>query len=93
MTTETIALSAGLIFIFVAIIGGGITAKDTHIPIIHRSGRVALGFIGLLLCLPFIVGKLQGIGSGVPKGTIVAWSAEFRSGTLWLGDLRWRRNA
>ena len=72
MNTETITLGAGLLFVFLAIIGGGITGKDTKIPIIRTPGRVALGFIGLVLCLPFVVGRIHWAGA-VPKGTIVAW--------------------
>ena len=72
MTPESITLGAGLIFIFIAIVGGGITGEKTNIPVIRTSGRLALGFIGLLLCLPFVVGRVQWAGA-VPRGTIVAW--------------------
>jgi hypothetical protein len=73
MNIESIAFISGIVFVFIAIIGGGITGKDTHIPKLGASGRLALGFIGMVLCLPFIVGKLQRVPNSAPVGTIIAF--------------------
>jgi hypothetical protein len=57
LTPQTFELLAGVIFLFVAVIGGGITAKEVTIPSVPMWGRcaaavVGLAFIGLSIFFP-----------------------------------------
>jgi hypothetical protein len=47
LTTQTFELLAGVIFLFVAVIGGGITAKEVTIPSVPMWGRCAAAVVGL----------------------------------------------
>jgi hypothetical protein len=48
-TPQVLELIAGLIFLFVAVIGGGITAKEVTIPSVPIWGRCAAAVVGLAL--------------------------------------------
>jgi hypothetical protein len=49
LTPQTFELLAGAAFLFVAVIGGGITAKEVTIPSVPIWGRCAAAVVGLAL--------------------------------------------
>jgi hypothetical protein len=48
-TPQILELLAGLVFLFVAVVGGGITAKEVTLPTVPIWGRVSAAVIGLAL--------------------------------------------
>ena len=55
MDPNTIALLAGILFILIAIVGGGFVIKEIKIPKVPRWARIISGFLGLIFCFPFVI--------------------------------------
>jgi hypothetical protein len=54
-TSETIALVGGLLFLLIAIVGGGFSAKEVVIPRVPAWGRMASLLLGAALVLPYFL--------------------------------------
>jgi hypothetical protein len=79
MSAEVVALGGGILFVLVAIVGGGFTIRELMMPRVPHWARVASAVFGLLLLLPFVLtivnGQTEkdarsssGTGIGSPRG-------------------------
>lgn len=59
MSPEAVALLGGLLFLLIAIVGGGFTAKEISLPGVPGWARVASLALGLALLLPYFVQNLR----------------------------------
>jgi hypothetical protein len=57
MTPQTLELLSGIVFFFVAIVGGGFTVKEIEVPKVPTWGRCILATMGLLLIVVFSWGS------------------------------------
>jgi hypothetical protein len=64
MSVEVLALGGGILFMLVAIVGGGFVIREIAMPRVPHWARVASGVVGLLLLLPFMLALLRGGESG-----------------------------
>jgi|LGOV01.1.fsa_nt_gb hypothetical protein len=55
LTPETILLLAGIIFILIAIVGGGFEIGGIKIPTVAKWARIVSGFLGVVFCGLFII--------------------------------------
>lgn len=55
MSTEVVALAAGILFVLVAIVGGGFAIREISVPTVPHWARVASAVFGILLLLPFLL--------------------------------------
>jgi hypothetical protein len=69
-TPQILELIAGLVFLFVAVVGGGITAKEVTIPSVPLWGRCAAAVVGI---------ALVGVGIFLPTLGIAPTSASCRN--------------
>jgi hypothetical protein len=58
MTPQTITLLAGILFFFIAIVGGRIVAKGFNIPEVPAWGRLVLAIAGLGLIVVYFLGTV-----------------------------------
>jgi hypothetical protein len=65
VSVEVVALGGGILFMLVAIVGGGFVIREIAMPRVPHWARVASGVVGLLLLLPFMLALLRGGESGV----------------------------
>jgi hypothetical protein len=64
MNTETVALLGSLLFLLLAIVGGGFTIKEIHMPRIPVWARAASLVVGVVLVVPFVLSAAHsGAGS------------------------------
>jgi hypothetical protein len=75
MQPETVALLGGLLFLLIAIVGGGFTIKEIIMPGVPRWARVASLLVGVALVVPYFLSALEeradraGVGStATPTG-------------------------
>lgn len=59
MSVEVVALGGGILFLLVAIVGGGFAIREIAMPRVPTWARVASGVFGLLLLLPFMLTTLR----------------------------------
>jgi hypothetical protein len=59
MSPEAVALVGGLLFLLIAIIGGGFSAREVMIPGVPRWGRIASLAVGLALVVPYFSQALR----------------------------------
>ncbi|HEY2764052.1 MAG TPA: hypothetical protein VGJ13_08590 [Pseudonocardiaceae bacterium] len=59
MSVEVVALGGGILFLLVAIVGGGFAIREIALPKVPKWARVASGVFGILLLLPFMLTTLQ----------------------------------
>jgi hypothetical protein len=59
MSPEAVALLGGLLFLLIAIVGGGFTAKEISLPGVPGWARIASLALGLALLLPYFVQALR----------------------------------
>jgi hypothetical protein len=64
MKPETAAVLGGLLFLLIAIVGGGFTIKEISMPGVPRWARIASLLVGVALVVPYFASAL-GEGSGV----------------------------
>jgi len=60
MSVQVVALGGGILFVLVAIVGGGFAIREIALPKVPRWARVASGVFGILLLLPFMLNLLPG---------------------------------
>lgn len=60
MSVEVVALGGGILFLLVAIVGGGFIVREISLPKVPNWARMASGVFGLLLLLPFMLTTLRG---------------------------------
>ncbi len=68
MAPETIALSGGLLFLLIAIVGGGFTIREIIMPRVPSWARVASLVVGVVLIVPFFVAVISPDQSGSTAG-------------------------
>lgn len=51
MDPKTIELLAGIIFLLIAVVGGGFVIKEIQIPRVPKWTRIISGFLGLIFCI------------------------------------------
>jgi hypothetical protein len=59
MSPEAVALLGGLLFLLIAIVGGGFSAKEVMIPGVPRWARIASLALGLALVVPYFSQALR----------------------------------
>jgi hypothetical protein len=59
MSTEVVALAGGMLFLLVAIVGGGFAIREISMPRVPHWARVACGVFGLLLLVPFALSLMR----------------------------------
>jgi hypothetical protein len=59
MSPEAVALLGGLLFLLIAIVGGGFTAKEISLPGVPGWARIASLALGLALLVPYFVQALR----------------------------------
>lgn len=64
MDAEAVALVGGLGFLLLAIVGGGVTVKEVHLPELPTWGRAASLVTGMVLVLPFVLSVPRSDGDG-----------------------------
>jgi hypothetical protein len=65
MSEVVVALGAGIIFLLIAIVGGGFAIREIVMPKVPNWARVVSGIAGLLLVLPFMLTAFSGyVGRG-----------------------------
>jgi hypothetical protein len=60
MSAEVVALGGGILFVLVAIVGGGFTIRELMMPRVPHWARVVSAVFGLLLLLPFVLTVVNG---------------------------------
>ena len=82
MSTEVVALAGGILFLLVAIVGGGFVIREISIPRVPNWARVAAAVFGMLLLLPFLLTLFRGGvgGTGSPPGAVFSGSPPQRNG-------------
>jgi hypothetical protein len=60
MSAEVVALGGGILFVLVAIVGGGFTIRELMMPRVPNWARVTSAVFGLLLLLPFVLTVVNG---------------------------------
>jgi hypothetical protein len=66
MSVQVVALAGGILFVLVAIVGGGFAIREIVLPKVPRWARAASGVFGILLLLPFMLALLRGGTTGDP---------------------------
>jgi hypothetical protein len=66
MSVQVVALAGGILFVLVAIVGGGFAIREIVLPKVPRWARAASGVFGILLLLPFMLALLHGGTTGDP---------------------------
>jgi hypothetical protein len=93
MSPEAVALLGGLLFLLIAIVGGGFTAKEISLPGVPGWARVASLALGLALVVPYVAQSLRSGETGSPE-TVSAASIDLpaRSPDGVIKDARNRRD-
>ena len=66
MSPEAVALVGGLLFLLIAVVGGGFTAKEIAIPGVPGWGRVASLAVGVALVVPYFTEALRSDAAPLP---------------------------
>lgn len=67
MSPEAVALVGGLLFLLIAIVGGGFSAKEVLIPGVPRWARIASLALGLALVVPYFAQALRSGETKLPE--------------------------
>jgi hypothetical protein len=78
MSPEAVALLGGLLFLLIAIVGGGFTAKEISLPGVPGWARIASLALGLALLVPYFAQTLRS-GEARSPGAISAASIDLPS--------------
>jgi hypothetical protein len=65
MGAETVALLGGLLFLLLAIVGGGFTVKEIIMPRVPIWARLVCLLVGAVLVVPYFLGTVGSAQSGV----------------------------
>src|SRR5262245_54680078 len=69
MDSKTIALSGGLLFLLLAIVGGGFSIREISMPKVPRWGRVVCLVVGVALVAPWFTEVVSRHDSSPVAGT------------------------
>jgi hypothetical protein len=72
MSPEAVALVGGLLFLLIAVVGGGFTAKEIAIPGVPGWGRIASLAVGVALVVPYFSEALRSDAAPLPDARIAA---------------------
>lgn len=70
MTPQTVALLGGVLFLLLAIVGGGFSIKEITMPRVPTWARVACLLVGMVLVVPFLVDAFRPNLSGFTVGAL-----------------------
>ena len=79
VSSEAVALVGGLLFLLIAVVGGGFTAKEIIIPGVPGWGRIASLAVGVALVVPYFSEELRSDAAPLPEARIAASTDRFRS--------------
>jgi len=72
MSSEAVALVGGLLFLLIAVVGGGFTAKEIAIPGVPGWGRIASLAVGVALVVPYFSEALRSEAARLPEARVAA---------------------
>lgn len=72
MSSETVALAAGILFLLIGVVGGGFSVEKAQIPQVPTWGRVASSVIGLSFLGWFVFTSTSQLDTGVPTRLVEA---------------------
>lgn len=70
MTSDTIGLLAAVLFLLIAVVGGGFTVKELTIPKVPSTARVLAGLLGVLFAVPFVLSQTGADGEAGDLSTV-----------------------
>jgi hypothetical protein len=74
MTSETATLLVGVLFLLIAIVGGGFSAKDVTIPSVPKWARIVSAILGSAFILLFAYSTLSSKVPSLPGGATIIYS-------------------
>jgi hypothetical protein len=82
VTPETVSLIAAIMFLLIAVVGGGFTAKELAIPRVPNWARAVSAVLGIVFIIPFMLnldkpqpGPQQGqVATGPQKSEVTLYS-------------------
>lgn len=74
MTSETATLLVGVLFLLIAIVGGGFSAKEVTIPAVPRWARIVSAILGSAFTLLFVYSTFSSKVSNLPGGTTIIYA-------------------
>jgi len=74
MTSETATLLVGVLFLLIAIVGGGFSAKEITIPSVPKWARIVCAILGSAFVLLFAFTTLSTKIPNLPEGTTIIYS-------------------
>jgi hypothetical protein len=93
MTSDTIGLLAAVLFLLIAVVGGGFTVKELTIPKVPNAGRVLAGLLGVLFAVPFVLSQAGADGQAGAASRVQLSAAQPSHGpqhgdeaVLWVDD-------
>ena len=93
MTSDTIGLLAAVLFLLIAVVGGGFTVKELTIPKVPNTARVLAGLLGVLFAVPFVLSQTGSDGETEDPSTVRLSAAQTSQDTedggevvLWADD-------
>jgi hypothetical protein len=81
MTPETVGLFAAILFLLIAVVGGGFTLKEVSMPAVPKWARVIAALLGVLFALPFALSLTGFDGDGDRDGDQASAAAPAGEGT------------
>lgn len=72
VSPEAVALVGGLLFLLIAVVGGGFTAKEIVIPGVPGWGRIASLAVGVALVVPYFSEALRSDAAPLPQASVAA---------------------
>jgi hypothetical protein len=72
VSPEAVALLGGLLFLLIAVVGGGFTAKEIAIPGVPGWGRLASLAVGVALVVPYFTEALRSEAAPLPEAHVAA---------------------
>jgi len=70
MYPKTIELLAGILFLLIAVVGGGFVIKEVQIPRVPKWARIISGFLGLIFCILYFKPSINHLSS-ISNGEII----------------------
>jgi hypothetical protein len=71
-SAEAVALVGGLVFLLIAVVGGGFTAKELAIPGVPGWGRIASLVVGVALVVPYFSEELRSDAARLSEARVAA---------------------
>jgi hypothetical protein len=72
MTPETVGVFAAIVFLLIAVVGGGFTVRELSVPTVPTWGRFVAAVLGVLFAVPFAM-SLTNTGDG-DRATLVEFA-------------------